>query len=164
MWDIIDKVGTVIGILSTIPVVWSLFILLGYRRRQKALIKQIIARPGNRPIALAIGIARDQTPIDITNQVRLYLTKQGMEMDIESLPLPVLRADKTHEFVAELRKMRARLIEKGVDQTHLFYMGPVAGALLVGDVFSNGAVQIYYHNQGSGEYEKWGPLTHPVLI
>jgi CRISPR-associated protein Cmr2 len=32
-----------------------------------------------------------------------------------------------------------------------------------GDVFSNGAVQIYYHNQGTGNYEKWGPLTHPIV-
>jgi len=163
MWDWIDKFGTIIGILATIPVVWSLSILLGYRRRQRALIDSIKANPGDRPIALAISVARDNTPIDISNQVRAYLEGEGMEMDVEALSLPALTADKTTEFVAELRKMRAKLIEKGIGQTHLFYMGPVVGALLVGDVFSNGAVRIYYHNQGTGKYEKWGPLTHPVI-
>jgi len=132
MWDWIDKFGTIIGILATIPVVWSLSILLGYRRRQRALIDSIKANPGDRPIALAISVARDNTPIDISNQVRAYLEGEGMEMDVEALSLPALTADKTTEFVAELRKMRAKLIEKGIGQTHLFYMGPVVGALLVG--------------------------------
>jgi len=163
MWDWVDKSGTIIGILTTIPVVWSWFILFSYRRRQEALIKEIISGPGDRPIALAVSVARDNTPIDISNQVKAYLGEQRMAMDVESLSLPVLTADKTTEFVAELRKMRAKLIEKGFGQTHLFYMGPVVGALLVGDVFSNGACRIYYHNQGTGKYEKWGPLTHPAL-
>lgn len=163
MWNWIDKFGTIIGLLTTIPVVLSWFILRGYRRRQVALINSIKANPGNRPISLAISVACDNTPIDISNQVRAYLAEQGMKMDVDALSLPVLTEDKTTDFVAELRRMRAKLIEKGIGQTHLFYMGPVVGALLVGDVFSNGAVQIYYHNQGTGKYEKWGPLTHPII-
>jgi len=67
----------------------------------------------------------------------------------------VLTVDKTNDYAAELRKMRAKLIERSAGQVHLFYMGPVVGALLAGDVFSNGAAQIYYHNQGTGNYEKW---------
>lgn len=162
-WAQIDQLATAIGIVTAIPVFWSWFILLGYRRRQVALIESITRSPGDRPMALAISIARDATPIDISNQVRAFLADQGMQMEVASLPWPVLSVDKTTDYVAELRKMRAKLIERGVGQVHLFYMGPVVGALLAGDVFSNGAVQIYYHNQGTGNYEKWGPLTHPIV-
>lgn len=162
MWDLIDKFGTIVGLFTAIPVIWSWIILRGYRLRQKEIIESIKSNPGDRPIALAISVAKGNEPLDISNPVRVYLVAEKMKMDVEHLSLPALTANNTSEFVAELRKMRARLIEKGVGQTHLFYMGPVVGALLTGDVFSNGAVRIYYHNHGTGQYEKWGPLTHPV--
>lgn len=112
-------------------------------------------------MALAISIARDRTTLDISNQVRDYLASENLQMEVESLAFPMLTVDKAPEFVEELRKARAKLIEKGVNKIHLFYMGPVVGALLAGDVFSNSAVQIYHHKQ-TGSYEKWGPLTHSM--
>lgn len=69
-WAQIDRLATAVGMITAIPVFWSWFILLGYRRRQMALIESITRSRGDRPITLAISIARDTTTIDISNQVR----------------------------------------------------------------------------------------------
>jgi len=47
---------------------------------------------------------------------------------------------------------------KGTDRIHLFYRGPVVGALIVGEIFSNTAVTIYHYDKSTGYYESWGPL------
>ena len=154
----LDPIGIVVGLGLAIPVFWSWAILLGNRRRQREALENIINTTGDRPSALVISIG----PGDVTNQVQAYLNDQDMQMKVESLQIPVLTKDKILDFVQELRKKRAELMKKGVGKVHLFYFGPVAGALLVGDVFSNGAVSIYYYHRDKGYYECWGPLTHPM--
>jgi hypothetical protein len=158
IWQFVERSSVIVGLLSFIPILWSWFILLSYRQRQKKILESIKTNPGKRPIALAIGVGN----ADISNQVRAHLETENMRMEIETLCFPALASATIDDFVQKLRTTRARLIERGVDTVHLFYMGPVAGALLVGDVFSNSRVQIYYHDRNTGRYECWGPLTHPM--
>lgn len=158
-WLIADRLSMAIGLISFIPILWSWIILVNYRQRQKKLLENIKQNPGDRPIALAIGVGGG---FDIVNLVRMHLENEHQSMEVERLSFPALTSNGVDDFVKELRKVRGKFIEKGVDTVHLFYMGPVTGALLVGDVFSNSRVQIYYYDRNTGRYANWGPLTHPM--
>lgn len=154
----LDPIGVVVGLLLAVPVIWSWGILLGNRRRQREIIKNIQNTTGDRPMALVVSVGTGE----VTSQVAAYLHDNKLEMEIKSLCFSALTKDKVSDFVTTLRKVRAELMEKGVGKVHLFYFGPVIGALLVGDVFSNGAVSIYYFHRDKAAYECWGPLTHPM--
>ncbi|MBL1260113.1 MAG: SAVED domain-containing protein [Thiotrichaceae bacterium] len=160
MTDYLDPLGVVIGLLVAIPVFWSWLILMGNRRRQKQLIKSIQNSQGERPMALVVNVGQG----DASNQVRAYLASSGGEMELEALHIAALNIDEIADFVQKLRSKRAEFMSKGVGKIHLFYFGPVTGALLVGDVFSNGSVTIYYYQRDTGGYEPWGPLTHPMCL
>jgi hypothetical protein len=157
-WTTADRFSIIIGIISFLPILGSWWILLNYRRRQQKLLTAIRQNPGDRPMALAISIGNT----DISNQVRSQLEAEHQQMHLEPLHFPALAENNVREFVDKLRITRAKLIEMGVSKIHLFYMGPVTGALLVGDVFSNGSVSIYYHDRNTGHYQCWGPLSHPM--
>jgi len=158
--EYLDPFGIVIGLLVAIPVFWSWLILMGSRRRQKQLIKSIQNSQGERPIALVVNVGQG----DASNQVRAYIASSGYKMELEALNIEALNLDEIAGFVQKLRRKRADFMSKGVGKIHLFYFGPVTGALLVGDVFSNGSVTIYYYQRDTGGYESWGPLTHPMYL
>jgi len=142
-----------------IPAIWSWIILLGYKNRQKSLIKTFESIKGDRPIAISI----DLMPGESENQVLVYLKKNNMEMDILKIKKDRLDKDSIDDFVSELYKIKAEAMRKGADKIHLFYRGPVAGALITGEVFSNTAVIAYHYNKASGTYESWG-LLHRSFI
>ncbi|RLB77600.1 MAG: hypothetical protein DRH15_11100 [Deltaproteobacteria bacterium] len=160
LWNWIDKTSTFFGIITAVPVFWAWFILLRWRQRQKRIVESIGRAAGDRPVSLVISVG----PSDITNQVKAYLAQNDNKMEVETIHLSSLTINKTVEFVEKLRGIRARLLERGAGTIHLFYMGPVVGALLIGDVFSNGSVVIYYYNKDKATYECWGPLTHPMAV
>jgi len=156
----LDPLGIIIGLIVAIPVFWSWWILLGNQRRQQKLVEHIKKTTGDRPCALAISVGSN----DIANQVQVHLHDHQLDMTLETCHYQHLTTDSVVDFVKGLRKTRAKLMEKGIGKVHLFYFGPIAGALLIGDVFSNGSVSIYYYNRDKGGYECWGPLTHPMLV
>lgn len=160
IWSWIDKTSALLGIITATPVFWAWFILLRWRQRQKRIVESIGRVAGDRPISLVISVG----PSDITSQVKAYWATKGDKMEMETVHFPPLAINKTVEFVEKLRGIRAKLLERGAGTIHLFYMGPVVGALLVGDVFSNGSVVIYYYNKEKVTYECWGPLSHPMSI
>jgi len=159
VWFLLDRVGIVLGIVLALPVFWSWIILLGYRRRQNRLLQEIRKQPGDRPIALIVNIGEG----DIANQVRRYLESQDSQMDIKLLSEKTLSQDTIAEFTEKIRAIRAEFMEKSIDKIHLFYRGPVAGALLVGDTLSNGFPVLVYHLDKQKGYECWGPLTQPLI-
>lgn len=73
--------------------------------------------------------------------------------DVETIHLSLFTRDNTVEFVEKLRETRARLLKIGAGTIHLFYIGPVVGALLISDVFSNGSMIIYHYNKDKATYE-----------
>lgn len=158
-WDAIDKLGIIIGIIASIPIFWSWTILLGYRRRQRQIIKSLEKKSGDRPIAISI----DLMPGESKNQVMLSLKTLGMDMEILKLTQERLNKDSLQDFVDGLHRLKADAMAKGTDRIHLFYRGPIVGALIVGEVFSNIAVTIYHFDKSTGTYESWGPLHRSFI-
>lgn len=159
LWDLLDRVNIIIGIGVSIPVVWSWWILFTQKRRQKALLKSLEYAKGNRPLAILI----DFGPGDSENQVKLYLKANNMDMELLKYSASELKKEAIQDFVTELQKLKARAMERGADKIHLFYRGPVVGALITGEVFSNSSVNIYHFDKATGTYESWGPLHRSFL-
>lgn len=158
LWEMMNRSNTVVELAIAVPVIWSWLILLTQRRRQKALIKNIEAMKGNVPVAILVDLG----PGESENQVRSYLIKENLNMDILKYTSRELRKEDIDTFVNELHSLKAEAMKKGADKVHLFYRGPVAGALIVGEVFSNLPVNIYHYSK-TGGYESWGPLHRTFL-
>lgn len=158
-WEAVDKFGVIIGLLVAVPVFWSWWILLTQKRRQKHLLRSLEKISGDRPVAVSI----DLMPGESGNQAFMYLKKQGLEMELLKISRERLDKDMLQGFVTELLRVRTEAMGKGADRLHLFYRGPVAGALLVGEVFSNTAATIYHFDKNLGTYENWGPLHRSFL-
>lgn len=157
-WDTLDKIGIVVGLLLSVPVFWSWTILLGQKRRQKRILRSLERNPGDNPVAVLIDIG----PEEIQNQVIAFLKKSGTNMELLKVSIKKLEKEKLQDFVDDLHKIMAQAMEKGADRFHLFYKGPVAGALLVGEVFGNTVTTIYHLDKSIG-YESWGPLHRTYL-
>lgn len=134
--------------------------LLGQKRKQKQILKMLESHKGNKPIAVIIDLmVGDSEP-----QVLLHLKNLGL-LNIERLKISkeILKKDEIQDFVQDLLKIKGEAMAKGTDKIHLFYRGPVVGAMIAGEVFSNSAVTIYHFNKESGTYESWGPLHRSFL-
>lgn len=158
LWEIINRSNTIVELALAVPVVWSWLILLTQRRRQRALIKNIEAMKGKVPVAILVDLG----PGESENQVRSYLVKENLDMEILKYTARELRKEDLDTFVEELQNLKAEAMKKGADKVHLFYRQPVVGALIVGEVFSNFPVNIYHYNK-NGSYESWGPLHRTFL-
>lgn len=155
MWDIIEKFSVILGIVLSIPVFWSWMILLGSKRRQKMLIKSLEKNPGDRPTYLLVDIGKGESQ----NQVISFLNSQGVS---DAKPVAISREqvtkDDLQELVNKLQEIKGKAMEDGADRFHIFYKGPVAFAMMVGEVFSNTPATVYQYDLKSGKYESWGPL------
>lgn len=158
-WEAVDRFGIIIGLLVAVPVFWSWGILLTQKRRQRQLLKRLEKISGDRPLAVSI----DLMPGESGNQALLYLKKQGLDMEFLKVTREQLDKEGLQNFIEELHKVRAEAMMKGADRLHLFYRGPVVGAMLVGEVFSNTAATIYHFDKNLGTYENWGPLHRSFL-
>lgn len=159
LWQLLDKTSIIFGIIVSIPVIWSWIILLGYGKRQKNFIKSLENIKGDKPVAISI----DLMPGESENQVLVYLKKNNMEMDILRITKDRLDKDSIDDFVKELYKVKAEAMAKGADKIHLFYRGPITGALITGEVFSNTSVNIYHYDKATGTYESWGALHRSFI-
>jgi len=159
LWQLLDKTSIIFGIIVSIPVIWSWIILLGYGKRQKNFIKSLENIKGDKPVAISI----DLMPGESENQVLAYFKKNNMEMNILKITRDRLDKDSIDDFVNELYKIKAEAMAKGTDKIHLFYRGPIIGALITGEVFSNTAVNIYHYNKATGTYESWGPIHRSFI-
>ncbi|BCB96584.1 hypothetical protein JZK55_15060 [Dissulfurispira thermophila] len=159
MWELLDKVNIIIGTIVAIPVFWSWYFLITQRRRQKQLIKSLETLSGDRPVAVSI----DLMPGESENQALMYLKKHNLDMEFLKITREKLKKDELQNFVEELHKIKAEAMSKGADRIHLFYRGPVVGAMIVGEVFSNTSVTIYHFDKATGTYESWGPLHRSFI-
>lgn len=69
LWELLNKFNIIIGIIVSIPVIWSWWILYNQKKRQNALIKSLEFVKGNRPVPILIDFGSE----DSENQVRVYL-------------------------------------------------------------------------------------------
>lgn len=158
-WNWIERTDAIVGLILAVPVFWSWYILIGSRRRQKQLIKSLETMSGDRPVAVSI----DLMPGESENQAIMYLKKHNLDMELLKITREMLNKDDLQNFVEELHKIKAEAMAKGADRIHLFYRGPVVGAMIVGEVFSNTAVTIYHFDKNTGLYESWGPLHRSFI-
>lgn len=155
MWDLIEKFSVIFGIILSVPVVWSWFILLGSKKRQKILIKTLEKSPGNRPAYLLVDIGKGESE----NQVISFLSSQGVTgVKPVTISYEQVTKDDLQNLVEKLQEIKGKSMESGVDRFHIFYKGPVAFAMIVGEVFSNTPATVYHYDLKSGKYESWGPL------
>ncbi|MCX7793200.1 MAG: SAVED domain-containing protein [Thermodesulfovibrionales bacterium] len=159
LWDLLDRINIIIGIIVSLPVISSWWMIYTQKKRQKILIQSLEAAKGNRPVAILI----DFGPGESENQVRLFLQENGINSELIKYSSPELKKEDLDNFVRELHRLKARAMEKGADRIHLFYRGPVVGALITGEVFSNASVTIYHFDKASGTYESWGPMHRSFL-
>lgn len=157
-WMFIGKISSFVSIMVAIPVFWSWSILLGQKRRQQRMLQSLEKVTGDNPVAVIVDIS----PEEIENQVKLYLSKNSMHMDVLKVKKKILGKDTVQDFVEELIKVKAQAMEKGADRFHLFYRGPVVGAIIVGGIFGNTVTTIYHLDKIVG-YESWGPLHRTYL-
>jgi hypothetical protein len=155
MWDFIEKFSVLLAIILSVPVVWSWMILLGSKRRQKMLIKTIEKTTGNRPVYVLVDIGKGESE----NQVLAFLRSQSVSINkIQKISREKITKDDLQYLVNELQKIKGESMEVGVDRFHIFYKGPVAFAMIVGEVFSNTPTTVYQYDTKEGVYESWGPL------
>lgn len=159
LWELLDKCSMIISIIVSIPVMLSWWILFTQKKRMKLLLKSMESTPGNRPVAALI----DFGPGDGENQVKIFLKTNNMDMDLLKYSANELRRETLQDFVNELHKLKANAMQKGCDKLHLFYRGPIVGALITGEVLSNTSVNIYHFDKATGTYESWGPLHRSFL-
>ena len=150
MWDLIEKFSVIFGIILSVPVVWSWFILLGSKKRQKILIKTLEKSPGNRPAYLLVDIGKGESE----NQVISFLSSQGVTgVKPVTISYEQVTKDDLQNLVEKLQEIKGKSMESGVDRFHIFYKGPVAFAMIVGEVFSNTPATVYHYDLKSGKYE-----------
>jgi len=166
VWDVIDKVSQLVGILTIVPAFLAWFGVKNIQRQRRQLVRQLQTEPGSRPALLIVSIDKP-----IRSQVEAWRQQQeGLKGIPEERVFDLSwdrRLDFTEldDFIVEFRKVRARVMQAGVTKIHLFYAGPVVVAALIGAELSNGCPVILYHmekhGQGAGEYVNWGPLDRP---
>lgn len=159
----LDPIGTVVGLLLAIPVIWTWYdVVVGRRRRARRWLKQVRNDPGIRPALLLVDLLADK---EVVPQMERHIATRPELAAIPAERRFILRRDKRLTpddlagLSADLRARAADIARAGCDTVHCLYAGPSAAAALIGAEFANGArCLIYQHNQG--RYENWGPVRH----
>lgn len=162
--NVLDPIGIVLGILVSIPIVWTWWeVSFGARRRRRIAIEQMKQRPGARPGILIVDLMPGK---DVTSTIERYIQTQPVLQGIPSdrrfsiTRAKALTPEKMPAVVDDVRACASEIVAAGVDVIHLFYAGPVIPPAIIGAELANlGRVILYQHQQG--DYVNWGPLRHP---
>lgn len=162
----LSPLDVITSLLLTFPVLWTWYeIVWGKRRRQLQWLREIRSAPGVRMAVLIIDLKQDT---DIRPQVAQYIASKPelaaipVERHFSVSRLQSLAPDDMADLAKDLRKRAGEIALSGCDTVHCFYAGPVAGAVLLGAIFANGARCLLYQ-YGNGKYNNWGPLRHDSL-
>lgn len=162
--NVLDPIGIVLGILVSIPIVWTWWeVSFGARRRRRIVLEQMKQQPGSRPAILIVDLIPEK---DVTSTMERYIQTRP---DLRGIPndrrfvitgAKALTPESMPAFVDDVRTRASEIVTAGVDVVHLFYAGPVIPPAIIGAEFANfGRVLLYQHQQG--DYVNWGPLRHP---
>jgi SMODS-associated and fused to various effectors sensor domain len=112
------------------------------------------------PMALAISLIPKSATIK--GQVETFLAAKGWKMKMEELNMDgINNSSDLQQFLWSLREKRRLLDELQATEVHLFYAGPVAGAILLGAMFDHWVPVKIYHKPTPPPpeiYEYWMPL------
>lgn len=162
VWDWIDKMSQITGILAFLPILGTLWLVWGQERRRRRELKAIREAPGDRPAVLIIDIGSGGS---IRGQVENFIGQQeSLRQVLDSNNISCisrnhdLNRDEVDGIVKELRQSLDTMRNKGVTKVHLFYKGPVALAAMIGAELSNQTPTVLYQHMKNIGYENWGPL------
>jgi hypothetical protein len=160
-WSYLSNTANIIQILSAIPLFAGAWLLFNRSRRYKQKMKETEMGITAKPIALAISVM----PVDISTQVKDYLTEKQLKMEVRTYwQKEGITPDNIVHRVEDIAKIKAELSVEGVTEVHLFLMTPVAFASFIGAIFDNWVkVKVYHHDTTTGKYEFWGFL-HKAFI
>ena len=161
IWNILNKVSVIVGIFSFIPFLISASLLLTRSRRYKKQLKAMEESTGDFPVAVSIGLSGTE----LEGQVRQFIKKNFSDMPLRTY---AREAGVTKEVIPSviqgLKDLKNELSREGVTEVHLFYSGPVALAIALGDLFNNWVpVKIYHLNRDKGAYEFWTVLYKGLM-
>lgn len=155
-WDMLSSVADVLGIVSAVPMLAAAMLFAHRARRYRRRLQEMERQTTAQPVALAVSL----TGLDISEQVRAFLLRQGA-----GWPVRVYRHDEEVTPAAlpgvfyQLSRLKNELSLDGVTEVHLFYAGPVALGLMLGGLLHNWVpVKVYHLNSLSGQYEFWGVI------
>lgn len=147
LWTTLDRIGIVLGIVAFFPIAWA--VVLYWRRnvRLKKSINNAIARAStHQPIY--IELTGKNSVIETAEN---YLRKEDLTGEI----LPFIQLYKkgvnlnnfneVEKLKNELVNLKLEAMAKAPECIHLFYSGPVAVAIVLGDIFSNCKNVHIYH-------------------
>jgi hypothetical protein len=155
-WEMLSSVADVLGIVSAAPMLAAAVLFLHRARCYRQRLREMEGQTTATPMALAISL----TGLDISEQVRTFLVRQG-----KYWPVRVYHRDEALEpaslpgVIQQLLRLKNDLSLEGVTEVHLFYAGPVALGIMLGGLLHNWApVKVYHLNSLTGQYEFWGVI------
>ncbi|MCX7921557.1 MAG: hypothetical protein N3B21_06010 [Clostridia bacterium] len=153
-WAAISNIASIVTILSFIPILWSLIILFGIKRKRYSNQKKI--REGDIISDSAILIVDIGEGFYIRETVERWVYSQPKFEGFSSEDVYYIDLKKRIEesdinkFLDRLRDTRDKILSKGVKNIHLFYRGPVAISAIIGAEFSNGYQKVFlYQNDNT---------------
>lgn len=164
IWVFMDRIGIVVGLIVSVPVFWSFFILLSIKRKREVILGRIRQTVGNRPAVLIVDVIKPDGE-SIRAQVEHWIRDREEFTDIDPSKIHVaefrgeMLSDDMDSFIADIRKKIGSIMALGTDRVHLFIRSPMPVALCVGEILSNsGCPIVLYHNQPNVGYQNWGLL------
>lgn len=158
----LDPISIVIGILLSIPIIWTwVSISFGERRQQRIWHKQARQQKGMRPAILVVDLLTDR---DVRVQVDHYRAKDDILNAIPEDRIFTISRNKQFtpddvvDFQRDMRGASKTIMQAGVDVLHLFYAGPTVAAAMVGSEFANAGCRIILFQHTQGDYINFGPL------
>lgn len=152
-WEQIDRVGILLGIVAFFPLMWAVWLYWRRNTRLRKNINNAIAR-ANTHQPVYIELTGQNVVVEVAEK---YLNKQKLVGQI--LPYVMLERkginlndfNEIEKLKGEIVDLKIRALEKAPECIHLFYAGPVAVAIMIGDIFSNCKnVHIYHKDNDSG--------------
>lgn len=151
-WEYLDRVSVVIGVVTFFPIIWAVCL---YISRNVRLRKSILA---------AVARAETHQPIyiELTGKNSLiveaekYLNRQNLTGEVLK-NIELCRSGIKMKDTACIEKIKSEIIDiklktlaRAPECIHLFYSGPVAIGIIIGDIFSNCKNVYIYHKDESG--------------
>ena len=161
VWTYIGRTSIVISIFTFFIAVYGWVKLRLYERNRKILMRQITEQHKkytNGVLILSLGGASIKT--DVMNFIN---NNDELKDSInEDLILCVdrekrIKAEDMDGLIKDIKEVRKKMMEAGVNKIHFFAFGACVGVGIVGAVFSNGCPLIYYKKTET-TYESFGPI------
>lgn len=167
--DVLDPIGVWLGIVLSVPIIWTwLDLVWGRRRRHKRWHRKASSYAGTIPSVLIIDLLPG---LDITATVDHYRAKdEELKMIPQDRVIKVSRdreltPDDMPKLALDIRDAVAKILRLGTDKLHVFLAGPLCAAAMVGAELSNIScrVLLYQNDKRSSTYVNFGPLRHPYF-